>query len=121
MFGQPLIDDPDRFGAVTAVGLAETLAIREGPYRRQLFATQIVDVQRERTGPGSAERRDIEHLQSCHTKRVVTCVELHADAMRCTVDRSCQTTSRQVPGGQRRRFTRGKNCDAEESRRNLKH
>ena len=45
LFGQPLIDDPGRFGAVTAVGLDETLAIREGPYRRQLFSTQIVDVQ----------------------------------------------------------------------------
>ena len=46
VFGHPLIDDPGRFGTVTAVGLDETLAIREGPYRHRLFSTQIVDVQR---------------------------------------------------------------------------
>jgi transposase len=36
--GQPLIDDPHRFGAVTAVGLDETLFARVGPYRRQLWS-----------------------------------------------------------------------------------
>ena len=46
VFGEPLIDDPDRFGAVAAVGLDETLAVRVGPYRRQVWSTQIVDVQR---------------------------------------------------------------------------
>ena len=46
IFGGPLIDDPARFGAVSAVGLDETLYVREGVYRRQLWSTQIVDVQR---------------------------------------------------------------------------
>jgi hypothetical protein len=44
VYGTPLIEDPDRFGTVTAVGLDETLFAREGPYRRQLWSTQIVDV-----------------------------------------------------------------------------
>ena len=44
VYGTVLIDDPDRFGAVTAVGLDETLFARVGPYRRQLWSTQIVDV-----------------------------------------------------------------------------
>jgi hypothetical protein len=44
LFGTALIDDPDRFGAVAAVGLDETLFAREGPYRFQRWSTQIVDV-----------------------------------------------------------------------------
>jgi transposase len=44
VYGQPLIDDPHRFGAVSAVGLDETLFARVGPFRRQLWSTQIVDV-----------------------------------------------------------------------------
>ncbi len=46
VFGEPLIDDPARFEAVSAVGLDETLYVREGRYRRQLWSTRIVDVQR---------------------------------------------------------------------------
>jgi len=42
--GTPLIDNPHRFGAVAAVGLDETLFARIGPFRRQLWSTQIVDV-----------------------------------------------------------------------------
>ena len=44
VYGAPLIDDPHRFGAVAAVGLDETLFARVGPFRRQLWSTQIVDV-----------------------------------------------------------------------------
>lgn len=44
LFGEPLIDDPERFGEVTAVGLDETLFARVGEFRRQLWSTQIVDV-----------------------------------------------------------------------------
>ena len=44
LYGTPLIDDPDRFGAVSAIGLDETLFARVGPFRRQLWSTQIVDV-----------------------------------------------------------------------------
>jgi hypothetical protein len=36
IYGTPLIDDPHRFGTVTAVGLDETLFARVGPYRRQV-------------------------------------------------------------------------------------
>ena len=46
IYGTPLIDVPDRFGAVSAVGLDETLFARQGPFRRQLWSTQIVDVRR---------------------------------------------------------------------------
>ena len=52
VYGTPLIDDPHRFGAVAAVGLDETLFAREGPFRRQRWSTQIVDV-----GAGPAARR----------------------------------------------------------------
>ena len=45
VFGEPLIDDPARFGKVNAVGLDETLYVREGRYRRQRWSTQVVDVQ----------------------------------------------------------------------------
>ena len=46
VFGEPLIDDSGRFGDVTAIGLDETLYVRQGVYRRQVWSTQIVDVQR---------------------------------------------------------------------------
>lgn len=46
IYGEPLIDDPDRFGAVDAVGLDETLLGRFGPFRTQAWSTQIVDVGR---------------------------------------------------------------------------
>ena len=46
VFGEALIDDPARFTTVNAVGLDETLYVRDGVYRRQLWSTQIVDVQR---------------------------------------------------------------------------
>jgi transposase len=44
VYGAPLIDDPDRYGTVTAVGLDETLCVRVGRYGRQVWSTQIVDV-----------------------------------------------------------------------------
>lgn len=43
-YGQVLIDDPGRFGDVSALGLDETLRCRLGPWRRQQWTTQIVDV-----------------------------------------------------------------------------
>lgn len=46
VFGRLLIDDPDRFGTVDALGLDETLFARDGPFRRQRWSTQIVDVRR---------------------------------------------------------------------------
>ena len=46
LYGAPLIDDPDRFGTVTALGLDETLFCREGRFRVQCWSTQIVDVRR---------------------------------------------------------------------------
>ena len=44
-YGQALIDDPDRFADVEALGLDETLQCRIGRWRRQVWSTQIVDVQ----------------------------------------------------------------------------
>jgi transposase len=44
-YGQVLVNDPGRFGDVAALGLDETLRCRLGPWRRQQWTTQIVDVQ----------------------------------------------------------------------------
>src|SRR5690606_940828 len=46
LYGTPLIDDPDRFGTVCALGLDETLFCRQGRFRIQCWSTQIVDVRR---------------------------------------------------------------------------
>jgi transposase len=43
-YGEPLVDDPDRFGPVEALGLDETLFARQGRWRRQSWSTSIVDV-----------------------------------------------------------------------------
>jgi transposase len=45
-YGASLVDLPGRFGTVDALGLDEVLFVREGPYHRQYFSTQIVDVGR---------------------------------------------------------------------------
>lgn len=45
-YGTALLDDPDRFGEVTALGLDEVLFVRIGTYRTPTFSTQLVDVQR---------------------------------------------------------------------------
>jgi transposase len=44
-YGTPLVEDPDRIGVTNAIGLDETLFVREGPRRRQRWSTSIVDVQ----------------------------------------------------------------------------
>jgi transposase len=41
-YGSVLIDDPDRLGEPTALGLDETLFVRLGPWRRQAWSTSIV-------------------------------------------------------------------------------
>ncbi|MBK9178730.1 MAG: ISL3 family transposase [Acidimicrobiales bacterium] len=43
-YGEALIDDPDRFADVEALGLDETLHVRQGPWHTQSWSTQIVDV-----------------------------------------------------------------------------
>jgi transposase len=43
-YGSVLVDDPDRIGAPTALGLDETLFVRVGPRHRQASSTSIVDV-----------------------------------------------------------------------------
>ena len=44
-YGEALVDDDEgRIGLVEALGLDETLFVREGAYRRQRFSTSIVDV-----------------------------------------------------------------------------
>lgn len=43
-YGTPLVEDPDRIGPVTALGLDEILFAREGPWHRQSWSTSIVDV-----------------------------------------------------------------------------
>jgi transposase len=43
-YGTPLVEDPERIGEPTALGLDETLFVREGPRRRQRWSTSIVDV-----------------------------------------------------------------------------
>jgi transposase len=45
-YGTALVDDdPDRIGAVEALGLDEVLFMREGPWRTQGWSTSIVDVE----------------------------------------------------------------------------
>ena len=41
-YGLTLIDDPKRIGPVTTLGLDETACVRLGPYKRQLWLTQLV-------------------------------------------------------------------------------
>jgi transposase len=43
-YGEALVDDPDRIGAPTALGLDETLFVRVGPRHHQSWSTSIVDV-----------------------------------------------------------------------------
>jgi transposase len=44
-YGEVLLDDEHRFGDVHALGLDEVLFVHDGPYRRLVFSTSIVDVQ----------------------------------------------------------------------------
>ncbi|MBU1865959.1 MAG: transposase family protein [Actinobacteria bacterium] len=73
-YGTALVDDPDRIGSVTAIGLDETLFCRAGEWRTQRWATSIVDVAasggarllemvagRDATGPSEwLERRPVQ-------------------------------------------------------------
>jgi len=43
-YGRLLVDDPERIGTVTALGMDETLFNRTGPFRRQRWATTFADV-----------------------------------------------------------------------------
>ncbi len=43
-YGRALIEHPERFGSVTALGLDETSFVREPPYHQTHFVTSIVDV-----------------------------------------------------------------------------
>ncbi|MCA1695773.1 MAG: ISL3 family transposase [Actinobacteria bacterium] len=43
-YGTALVDDVDRIGEPTALGLDETLFCREGPWHQQCWSTSIVDV-----------------------------------------------------------------------------
>ena len=43
-YGAKLVDDPERIGAVTALGLDETLFVKRGKWRRKQWSTSIVDV-----------------------------------------------------------------------------
>src|SRR5438552_226536 len=43
-YGAVLVEDPARIGEPSALGLDETLFVREGPRRRQRWSTSIVDV-----------------------------------------------------------------------------
>lgn len=44
-YGTPLIEDPERIGEPTALGLDETLFARVGKWRRPSWSTSIVDVE----------------------------------------------------------------------------
>jgi len=45
-YGTALLQDPQRFGTVRALGLDEVLFVRLGTYRTATFSTQLVDVER---------------------------------------------------------------------------
>ena len=47
-YGRRLVDDPDRIGTVTALGLDETLFGRRGKWRHKRWSTSIVDVREGR-------------------------------------------------------------------------
>jgi transposase len=53
-YGTPLVEDPDRVGAVDALGLDETLFCRRGRWRTQQWCTSIVDV-----SPGHTRLLDV--------------------------------------------------------------
>jgi hypothetical protein len=60
-------DDPDRFGVVEALGLDEVLFCRIGPWRRQEFSTQFVDVGRGQlldVVPGRSGKEPIKWLEA---------------------------------------------------------
>jgi len=44
-YGAPLVEDPNRYGYVNALGLDETLFYRKGPYHNQNWCTTIVDTE----------------------------------------------------------------------------
>ncbi len=54
-YGTALVDDPDRIGNVTALGLDETLFCRLGRWRTQHWCTSIVDI----TAGGGAQLLDV--------------------------------------------------------------
>jgi len=53
-YGTPLVEDHDRIGAVSALGLDETLFCRRGRWRTQQWCTSIVDV-----SPGHTQLLDV--------------------------------------------------------------
>jgi transposase len=53
-YGAPLVEDPDRIGPVSALGLDETLFCRQGRWRTQQWCTSIVDV-----SPGHSQLLDV--------------------------------------------------------------
>lgn len=44
-YGQALVDDPGRYGAVRALGMDEVLFVRRGRFHTKEFSTQLVDVE----------------------------------------------------------------------------
>ncbi|MGH9205767.1 MAG: ISL3 family transposase [Acidimicrobiales bacterium] len=65
-YGEALIDDPGRYGDVTALGLDEVLFVRRGPFHRQEFSTSICDVERGQLldiVPGRSGKRPNEWLE----------------------------------------------------------
>jgi len=94
-YGTALVDHPDRFGVVEALGLDEVLMVRRGPWHRQEFSTQLVDVgrgqlldvvpgrssterlsrlfsQRDYAMAGSVSRRSSNRAWAAHTNPSVT-------------------------------------------------
>jgi transposase len=57
-YGEALVDHSDRFSVVEALGLDEVLMVRRGPWHRQEFSTQLVDV-----GRGQLARRRARPIQ----------------------------------------------------------
>lgn len=46
--GTPLVDDPERVGAVRHVGVEETLFLKANRHHRTIYGTGLVDLQRSR-------------------------------------------------------------------------
>ena len=66
-YGGALVDEPGRYGYVTALGLDEVLFVRLGPFHRQEFSTSICDVQAGQLldiVPGRKGKGSIEWLEN---------------------------------------------------------
>lgn len=67
-YGEALVDDEGRFGDVHTLGLDEVLFVHDGPYRRLVFSTSIVDVEKGQlldVVPGRSGKAPTQWIEAC--------------------------------------------------------